>query len=194
MMAPTSTVSQTLVFKFVIGLSMLTRLTTQNQSGPLVNTCLVQRHPSIPMALESQISTVGVEQNASLRQKLDECLGDIPRMRSRFTFFGFSTAFDFCWEPVCFTGCFTDIYVFIPQILKDRNLLNMLHCYCYIFLHYKAMLLAFTSRLATVVDRLDARHTWRQQRAAAMEEAGAMGIYESCVSVLPDFSQVGGFQ
>jgi len=56
------------------------------------------------------------------------------------------------------------------------------------------MLLAFTSRLATVVDRLDARHTWRQQRAAAMEEAGAMGIYESCVSVLPDFSQVGGFQ
>lgn len=54
------------------------------------------------------------------------------------------------------------------------------------------MLFASTSRLATVVDRLDARHTWRQQRAAAMEEAGAMGIYESCVSVLPDFSQVGG--
>ena len=43
-----------------------------------------------------------------------------------------------------------------------------------------------------MVDRLDARHTWRQQRAAAMEEAGAMGIYESCVSVLPNFSQVGG--
>ena len=59
MMAPTGTASQTLVFKFVIGLSMLTRLTTQNQSGPVVNTCQVQLHPSIPMALESQISTVG---------------------------------------------------------------------------------------------------------------------------------------
>ena len=78
--------------------------------------------------------------------------------------------------------------IFISDI-KGHKLL------CFVsFLHFvtPCCLFALTSRLATVVDRLDARHTWRQQRAAVMEEAGAMGIYESCVSVLPNFSQVGG--
>jgi len=41
------------------------------------------------------------------------------------------------------------------------------------------------ARLASAMDRLDARQALRQQRGTAQE----MGIYESCVSALPDFSQ-----
>lgn len=52
-------------------------------------------------------------------------------------------------------------------------------------LEHNASLRQKLEELASAMDRLDAIGALRQQRDTAQE----MGIYESCVSALPDFSQ-----
>ena len=75
------------------------------------------------------------------------------------------------------------------RINKDHININI-NINIYIYINHIPPTLKYSlhpplARLASAMDRLDAIGALRQQRDTAQE----MGIYESCVSALPDFSQ-----